>query len=457
MEIRETELLKVAQGIAKAYKKAVARKTDSYAQISFNPAKEDFPAVSLQERIAQTFSKVAAKFTTASITVGREFSDKMFEALFGSETNGKDEFYAKFREEMSKTTESNQTEKAVGVRETFGDNLRENEAFITKARALNKRLLKENICPITDEKPLQIEGEPIPLDRNFIKACKKQATSLSSIMIMCKVNPDSLGDRGVLANPGRYAPKPISCHAKSSYFGFTKGLVPTNPKFSRYKFISDTDACNDAMADVKHSTIAGGVAMHLMVSIDEQDHFVYQGTFSAGGKVYRYQIALKDADAPAEKITAAVKNALKEGDTAHLKCYDDSASSPSGGWNEATFTELANLTFTFNGCEKTLVLGPDKYKIDASASQNSSIKQHYQSERYYVSDYDVFTIAHGQAPLPDPALADDPFPGANRYTFLGTHGGEVADRRDVSTIDAINAELVGYVGGAGSRHRYLSQ
>ncbi|MDR0445409.1 MAG: hypothetical protein LBG98_04000 [Puniceicoccales bacterium] len=68
------------------------------------------------------------------------------------------------------------------------------------------------------------------MDYGFAQACATSAQN-GSTFIMRGVNPSSLGDGGALTHPERYAPKPMTCHAKSSEFGFTKGLVPANPQF----------------------------------------------------------------------------------------------------------------------------------------------------------------------------------------------------------------------------------
>jgi hypothetical protein len=163
------------------------------------------------------------------------------------------------------------------------------------------------VSDISAEAIFSSEGGLIPMDRGFAQACAASATR-GSVFIMRGVNKDSLGANGILLSPDSRAPKPMTCHAKSSEFGFTKGLVPANPQFPRPAYVDTsgtkyqgafqdvnktlgrTEGCTDPITAGVGST--EGKALHLKVKINNKDCYVYQGTFKGtnNNKIYRYQM-----------------------------------------------------------------------------------------------------------------------------------------------------------------------
>jgi hypothetical protein len=270
----------------------------------------------------------------------------------------------------------------------------------------------------------------IPMDRKFAEACAASAAR-GSVFIMRGVNKDSLGENGVLLHPECRAPKPMTCHAKSSEFGFTKGLVPANPQFSRPAYVDKngdkykgafkdvnrtlgrTEGCKDPITAGVGST--EGKALHLKVKINSQDCHVYQGTFQKNGITYRYQVAIP-ADTPADAIQQTVQARLQ--DANYCKVSKDS------NWGEGIDLRTLSPPLNTFTSEPTLVIG-----LPAGTEGT----QHAAQDRYYVSDYDVYAVAHTSAA----AIGQN-----EQITSWGNHG-EFADPRDIKAIIAVNAQLLG--------------
>jgi hypothetical protein len=286
------------------------------------------------------------------------------------------------------------------------------------------------------------------MNHGFAQACSESAGQ-GSIFIMRGVNPSSLGKGGVLEHPDRYAPKPMTCHAKSSYFGFTKGLVPVNPQFSRPDYVDKEGVkYQQALDDVKHTLgvkmqgTAEGRPLHLKVQINGQECHVYQGTFKGrSGGDYRYQIAIPDKDnfrfhkATTEQQFKYVQQALKDKKQAPYIClYQESGEK----WTPLEELDshikahaknedlMEHLGFTI---EPTLVIGlPAQKEGETPESRGSQQK----TERYYVSDYDVYAIAHTGAAAS----------GQDKEIMEWRNHGEIADPRDIEAILYVNAKLL---------------
>jgi hypothetical protein len=287
----------------------------------------------------------------------------------------------------------------------------------------------------------------IPMDKGFAEACAASAAR-GSIFIMRGVNKDSLGTNGVLLSPDSRAPKPMTCHAKSSEFGFTKGLVPANPQFSRPAYVDKNGAkYQGAFQDVNKTLgraegradpitaddgTAEGKALHLKMTINSQECHVYQGTFQKGGTTYRYQVAVP-ANTPADNIQQAIQDRLA--DQANLgsclKVYKDPLAGAVPNWEEVA--DLGTIQFSegdFTQVEPTLVIG---LKGQAGAAPGTAGSQHAAQDRYYVSDYDVYAIAHTSTMST----------GQNTQIANWGNHGEFADPRNINAIIAINAQLLG--------------
>ena len=233
-------------------------------------------------------------------------------------------FYQEFRDAMhtkediqiQNGTETVTTSIQTGVRETLGENpkLKSGDEEIIKSIVSfwNPGEKKGNYFSIKENSSDFGTKDGIPLDLDFVKACQARAETNGDIVIMCGVNVDSLGDKGVLEHPDKYAPKPMSCHAKSSYFGFTKGLVPSNPEFSRQNIAADENALESAKKDVAHSRKNGGVDYHLKLSIGDKEYYIYQGKFKIGNEEYRYQVALQDGNASEDTVKETVLDNIKK-------------------------------------------------------------------------------------------------------------------------------------------------
>lgn len=231
-----------------------------------------------------------------------------------------------------------------------------------------------------------------------------------------------------------------------------RGLVPSNPEFSRQNIATDESALESAKKDVEHSRKNGGVDYHLKLSIGDKEYYIYQGKFKIGNEEYRYQVALKDEikdESAIEKAALeAVKSNISQKNSTLLKCAKDS-DGDSKGWTEIKDLSIfhENIAFSSFIAEATKVLGPTKAEDadKASGVTNDKIQGGAQQERYYVSDYDVFSIVHN-GPVEGAATVKAILPKEhnNEYEYLGKFGGEVADKRDILTIDAINAQLLGY-------------
>jgi hypothetical protein len=304
---------------------------------------------------------------------------------------------------------------------------------------------------IRDEQSFRIETENFGADRiiprmnhGFAQACSRAAEQ-GSIFIMRGVNPDSLGKGGVLTHPERYAPKPMTCHAKSSYFGFTKGLVPANPQFSRPDYVNtEGDKYRQALNDVKHTlgeAMAGteeGSPLHLKVPIEQQECSVYQGTFSKDGTNYRYQVAIP-AGTSADAVQQAIQTRLQDREHlgSFLKVYKDpDLASDDPKWEEVTdFSTMSFSEADFAQAQPTLVIGiPSQSEEETPESRGSQ----QTTERYYVSDYDVYAIAHTTAvEATDTLIAQNEF---LRNTWPNC--GEFADNRDITAINFVNALLL---------------
>jgi hypothetical protein len=306
------------------------------------------------------------------------------------------------------------------------------------------------------------------MDCGFAEACSKSAEN-GSIFIMRGVNPDSLGEGGVLVNPGRYAPKPMTCHAKSSYFGFTKGLVPANPQFSRPDYVDTTGGkYQQALKDVQHTLgpdmigTAEGVPLHLKGTIDQQECFVYQGTFQGiDDKTYRYQVAIpikehnNQQPIPCNSSTKMISDYIKKCPPKHIRvCQDPQPDDNPKSWktpdkvsahtqshfgNKILMDDIGGPSFT---AEPTLVIG---LPAGTRGSQQTT-------ERYYVSDYDVYAIAHTSGTAV----------GQNEQIAQWGNHGEFADPRDIKAIIAVNHQLLikdqgqtiaAFEGSLGSRFR----
>jgi hypothetical protein len=202
---------------------------------------------------------------------------------------------------------------------------------------------------------------------------------------------DSLGEGGVLKYPERYAPRPMTCHAKSSYFGFTRGLMPANPQFSRPDYIDTTGAkYQRALEDVNKTLGRGegctdlvttgvgsaeGKALHLKVKINGEDCYIYQGTFKGtDDQTYCYQVAIP-ANTPTDEIQQKIQNKLQ--DQNYCKVCKDS------NWQEEVKIFLG-INWNLPQSEPTLVI---RLTANSRGSQQTT-------ERYYVSDCDVYAIAH---------------------------------------------------------------
>jgi hypothetical protein len=267
-------------------------------------------------------------------------------------------------------------------------------------------------------------GQPIPcMDHGFAQACSR-AAGQGSIFIMRGVNPDSLGEGGVLTHPERYAPKPMTCHAKSSYFGFTKGLVPANPQFSRPDYVNTAGAkYQQALNDVQHTLgsdmkgTAEGSPLHLKVTINHEECFVHQGTFSKDGTTYRYQVAIPNGT---DASPTEIRNRLQNPN--YCKVCKDS------NWGEVIDLRTLSPPLEALAHEPTLVIG---LPANSEGSQQTT-------ERYYVSDYDVYAIAHTTAAEAADTLITQN--GVLQNTWENC--GEFADNRDMAAINLVNALLL---------------
>ena len=294
----------------------------------------------------------------------------------------------------------------------------------TAANTRMAQIRQERAFAINTGSIFSSEGGQIPMDRGFAEACAASASN-GHIFIMRGVNKDSLGENGVLLQPDSRAPKPMTCHAKSSYFGFTKGLVPANPQFSRPDYVNtEGDKYQQALRDVKHTlgeAMAGteeGAPLHLKVRINNEDCHVYQGTFQGSdGKTYRYQVAIPDGtDASPDEIRNRLQNQN------YCKVCKDT------DWKEEV-TISPGIDGDLPPAEPTLVIG-------LPAGTGGS--QHAAQERYYVSDYDVYAIAHATA-----AEAIDTLITQNEFLQnTWQNCGEFADNRDMAAINFVNALLL---------------
>lgn len=326
----------------------------------------------------------------------------------------------------------------------------------------------------------EAKKKQILMDEPFIEACKIAAAA-GSIVIQRSVNAESLGEKGVFSPNQQYLPKPRSCHAKSSYFGFSQGLVPANPCFSRGKYIprgNNRASYEGAMSDIQ-STLSNpkeGCLIHLM----KQDRPIYQGTFNESGKTYRYQVALRaDQKGLSEaELKTEVQKILTEktpGEDFFL------AADPESQKNEWDFLTAENrkamppINMETLEVEPCLVIGlptkevvkDSKNLIEASTVELESEERKFDLKaairngdfasdgRYYVSDYDLYGIAHAK-PLEDEGNAGQDGAKYERYKSqieiekfknekvpdLGPNGGEMADDRDIAVIHFINAELM---------------
>jgi hypothetical protein len=362
------------------------------------------------------------------------------------------------------------------------------------------------------------------MNHGFAQACAVAARN-GSIFIMRGVNPSSLGEGGVLTHPERYAPKPMTCHAKSSEFGFTKGLVPANPQFSRPAYANTSgklyqNACGDVLEtlgldlpldvviqnflkegvcmrlfremlreepaatykgllgqlnkleamvgtpnapDATEVTtvrqmLAGylaevikavsspkalvsdseGQALHLKIKIQVEDQneiqcHVYQGTFRKDDTTYRYQVAIPAGNTDA--IQQAIRDRLQ--DPNHCKVSKDS------NWGEGIDLRTLSPPLDTFTSEPTLVIG---LKGKPGAQPGTGGSQYPTQDRYYVSDYDVYAIAHTSAATI----------GQNeQITSWGNHG-EFADPRDIKAIIAVNAQLLSQGQDIQNLEEYLS-
>jgi hypothetical protein len=285
------------------------------------------------------------------------------------------------------------------------------------------------------------------MDYRFAQACSVAAEN-GSIFIMRGVNPSSLGANGVLLSSDSRAPKPMTCHAKSSEFGFTKGLVPANPQFSCPAYVNkDGDKYKGAFKDVNKTLgraedcedpITAGVkstegkALHLKMPINGQDCHVYQGIFQKNSITYRYQVAI-----PADN-TNAIQQAVQArlGNPANLDSYlkvykDPDPREDVPKWEEITDLSTISLSAEdFAQVEPTLVIG---LKGQAGAAPGTGGSQHAAQDRYYVSDYDVYAIAHTARPTDPNQPPQSSWPNC----------GEFADPRDIEAIIDVNARLLG--------------
>lgn len=526
----KSDCVQFAEGIAKAYVRAIAQKPDEYAQINFQCTTDDFPNIALSGRTAEIprsekghtqavghsfqdlsnmtteLNKAATSFMTASITVGREFSNAMYNVLcsalkeFDHSQNNvslgrKEAFYQAFRTEMSEVWgvpkmldngEIKIQKVQPGVIETLGANpelgkIKGDDGFLKKVKEANPKNTAGTCFKIEEECAAEnsaksqnvvkinkkIGTKDIPFDPGFIEAARKQAAR-DNIVIMCGVNPDSLGNKGVLVRSDRYAPKPMTCHAKSSYFGFTKGLVPVNQKFSRRNIAVNEEEKKKSDKDVDYSKEHGGQEYPLEVSVEGDATNlcpVYQGEFSQGEIRYRFQVAMlngKDNISDASEVEKAVIDAIKNKISKILMCGRDDCGGDDKGWDVVDLESLnENIAFDENTIERTLVLGPQKNsgkgpekESEESASvtdenntkiSSTIVNENMDKERYYVSDYDVFAIAHRDSQSATTKTSNGQSNAAdgvhNRYKLLGESGGEVADPADVATINAINKEL----------------
>ncbi|MDR3143242.1 MAG: hypothetical protein LBT57_00025, partial [Puniceicoccales bacterium] len=310
----------------------------------------------------------------------------------------------------------------------------------------------------------QAGGTGPRMDYGFARACSKAAEQ-GAVFIMRGVNPFSLGEGGVLADPDRYAPKPMTCHSKSSEFGFTKGLVPVNPQFSRPAYVDTSGSkYQGAFRDVNETLgrnkncraiitagtgSAEGKALHLKRRINDEECHVYQGTFNGtDGKIYRYQVAIPDKDrfcfhaATTQKLAEYVQQALKDENKAQYLClYQDG---PSGSqWTPLPKLDSHTKSHAKNGdlmapsgftAEPTLVIG-------LPAGTEGS--QHAAKERYYVADYDVYAIAHTDPT--DPSQASGVMQALQRDW---PNCGAFADNQDIRAINFVNALLLSSLKGA---------
>ncbi|MDR0445410.1 MAG: hypothetical protein LBG98_04005 [Puniceicoccales bacterium] len=176
--------------------------------------------------------------------------------------------------------------------------------------------------------------------------------------------------------------------------------------------------------------------MHLKTTISSQDCHVYQGTFSKDGTTYRYQVAIP-ANTQADAVQQAIQGRLQDHEHlgSYLKVYEDPKPTDANpNWAEVTNLSTMNLSaadFAQAKPEPTLVIGLPK---DTKGSQQKT-------ERYYVSDYDVYAIAHTQAQT----IASGQAPGVMQSEVLQKdwpNCGEFADNRDKAAINFVNALLL---------------